>query len=114
MIEFGETLYWIDLTALDRLISNDASLKAQNLKETETITKENGDTITTTKEYPKSKEIDGAMYDLVRMLLEIVLLREDEMDVSLGTDRALNDLPLNVKIAFNTLIENKILVAEEA
>jgi len=38
----------------------------------------------------------------------------EELDTSLGADRALDKIPLSVKLAFNTLIKEKILVEVDA
>ena len=114
MIEFGGKYYMIDLDALDEIISKEESLKAQDIIETDVAQETvNGNlkTITTTRTIPKGKEIDGAMYDTIRLMLEIVMTREDDMDDTLGLDRALDSMPFNYKIAFNTLIKYKILTA---
>jgi len=118
MINIGGTMYYINFEALDELISTDDSLKAQEIKETEN--KESYDdkgnlisSVLTTKTYLKSKEIDGARYDCVGLMLQIIMNSDVELDGTLGFERALKSQPLNWQIAYNTLIHNGILIAEE-
>jgi len=114
MIKIGGVSFYINFEGLDALISSDKSLEAQEVSETSTkeLFDESGKTVNkeiTVRKYPKGKEIDGARYDCLGSLLEIILNGEAEIDDSLGIDRALNAMPLNWKIAFNTLTKYEIL-----
>jgi len=118
MIDLGGINYYIDFEALDALISTDKSLEAQQVTEVEKkeYTDENGKVMSadiTTKTYPKSKEIDGARYDCMGMMLQIIMNTDIEIDDTLGVDRGFAAMPLNWKIAFNTLKKNGVLVAAE-
>lgn len=118
MIDFGGVNYYIDMSALDKLISPDDSFKSQDVTEKsieKTKDKDGNEVIKETiKTYPKGKEIDGALYDTIRLFIEIVTTSPDEMDDTLGAERAMAGQPLNYKIAFNTLIHHGILVAVDA
>jgi hypothetical protein len=117
MIEFGGEYYLLNLEAIDDLIASDESLKAQIIEEVEikTYSGETGEHFTEkiVKTYPKQKEIDGARYEIINMMLSIVLGSADDMDDTLGIERALVKNPLSYKVAFNTLLEYKILVIKE-
>jgi hypothetical protein len=118
MIDLGGINYYIDFEALDKLISTDKSLEAQEVTETKTEEtfgedKKCYNTVVTTKVFPKSKEIDGARYDCMGMMLQIIMNTDIEIDDTLGLDRGFAAMPLNWKIAFNTLIKNGVLVAAE-
>jgi len=118
MIESGGITYYIDFDALDTVIATDKSLEAQDV--TETKTKEYLDdkgkvmsTDVTTRTYPKSKEIDGARYDCIGLMLQVIMNGDAEIDDTLGMDRGLAGMPLNWKIAFNTLKNCGVLKAIE-
>jgi len=118
MIDLGGINYYIDFEALDNLISTDKSLEAQEVTEVETEESlDDSGKITsskvTTRTYPKSKEIDGARYDCMGMMLQIIMNTDIEIDDTLGVERGFASMPLNWKIAFNTLKINGVLVAEE-
>lgn len=118
MIDLGGVTYHVDFGVLDKLISTDESLKAQNVTETELkeYFDSNGKIVSSdkiTKTYPKSKEIDGAIYDCIGLMLQIIMNTDAEIDETLGVDRGFSAMPLNWKIAFNTLTNYGVLVAIE-
>lgn len=118
MIDVGGITYYIDFEALDRLIATDKSLEAQDVTEIKKkeVFGDNNEVIhteVTTRTYPKSKEIDGARYDCMGLMLQIIMNSETEIDDTLGIDRGFAAMPLNWKIAFNTLKKYGVLVATE-
>ena len=118
MIDVGGIIYHIDFEALDKLIAVDESLKAQDITETEIkeYFDKDGELLSTdkiSKTYLKSKEIDGARYDCMGLMLQIIMNTDAEIDDTLGIDRGFAAMPLNWKIAFNTLTHYGVLVATE-
>jgi hypothetical protein len=112
MLEFGDSAYYIDLKAFDKAIT--LVRKSDDLIETENkvTTNENGEIIKTeffTKTTPKSKEIDGVKYDLLKTLIEYIIDSEEVPEDTLGADRALAQTSLGYKIMFNTLINEGII-----
>ena len=55
------------------------------------------------------KQIDSTRYETLRLMLDIILSYDIEIDDSLGFKRGVNKMPINVKIAMNTLIEYGVL-----
>jgi len=118
MIDVGGINYHINFEALDKLIATDDSLKAQDVTDIEIkeYFDEEGKKVSsdkTTKTYPKSKEIDGARYDCMGMMLQIIMNTDVDIDDTLGIERGFSAQPLNWKIAFNTLTHYGVLVATE-
>jgi len=113
MIEFGGTLYFIDLDALEKVISME--LLESKLVETQTKTTldEKGKIVSVEINEHSServKEISPAKYDIIRTMLDVVLdITEDDIDDTLGAERGLEKTSLSFKIAFNTLIEYGVL-----
>jgi len=113
-LDFGGTTYYIDLDAFDKLLTIDGNISPRTVVDTvETKTfddkgKLTGSEISTTTT-SKSKEINIATYETLRMFLEIVLTYNDESDDTLGVDRALLSAPLSFKISFNTLLKHGII-----
>lgn len=62
------------------------------------------------KDTPISGEfaINGPKYEIFRLLLEVILSNEEEMDNKMGY-KSLDNSGFPFKLAFNTLIEHKIL-----
>tara|TARA_R110000796_G_scaffold61077_2_gene141407 strand:- start:51264 stop:51614 length:351 start_codon:yes stop_codon:yes gene_type:complete len=113
MLGIGGVDYTIDLEALDVLITNKV-VNGDKIKETEkkVILDKDGKVITTeefTKEYDKVREIDMARYEVIRVLFEVILSTQDEIDDELGVDRALENLSLPFKLSFNTLLQYGII-----
>jgi hypothetical protein len=113
MIEFGGTIYCLDLDKLSETISLNSKLEKEI---TETVIKEyldeNGkstgyEVLKTTKD--RELTIDSTKYDLLRMMIEIITDDMEDTDDSLGVDRALEKTSLAYKIAFNTLHNYGIL-----
>lgn len=117
MLEIGGVIYTVDLEALDALIT--AKTTGGN-KITETETKElidDKDNVyakeKVTKEFDRIREIDMAKYETVRVLFEVILSMQEEIDDNLGVERALGDTSLPFKLSFNTLIQYGIIKEEE-
>lgn len=113
MIEFGGTVYYIDLAHMDKLLVIPLSPVIET--ETTTIKDESGEIVQVeimeTKIDAKNKEVDGVKYDIIKMFIEVILGYRDDGDGDsiLGADHVLDKKPLSFKIAFNTLLTNGIL-----
>lgn len=113
MIDIGGNLYVIDLDALSNVlvIDKDAEGKKYTQTEIKEFFDENGKITgkdVTTFEKAMVKEIDGPKYDTVRLLFEVLFSFDEEIDDNLGM-LSLNKASLSFKLAFNTLLEYKIL-----
>lgn len=113
MIDLGGIIYILDLDALSKVLSAEDNGDGK-ISETKTTSNydNNGEPISVTvskTEHEKAKEIDGPKYEVIRMCLEIVLMFNEELDETLGTERALKGTPIPFKIAFNTLSNYGIL-----
>lgn len=113
MLEIGGVEYAIDLEALDAVItskSHDTNKVTE--KESKEILDEKGELIGSevyTKEYERLREIDMAKYETIRVLFEVILSTQEEVDGDLGVERGLGKLPLPFKLSFNTLINYGII-----
>lgn len=85
---FGEH-YYIDLDVIEKYV---------DMSETSTLTT-TGETET---------KINIIKYELVKLMLDVVLTEADDIDDKLGLTSA-NDLTIPFKIAFNTLLNKKII-----
>lgn len=120
MIEFGGACYIIDLDGFNNVLIKDSD-KDEKHVETETVVTYNNEegetpnqiipisTVVTTREFTKGQEINGPKYDVIRMCLEILFTYNNEMDDTLGTERALSNTTIPFKVAFNTLLKYGIL-----
>jgi hypothetical protein len=121
MIQFGESVYYIDLKAFDRAVS---IIEKKELT-TDPVPTEKEIKITTDKdgnltreEYqkttPKSKEMDIAKYDILRDFINYIIDSDEITDDSkLGGDGALVDTSFGYKLVFNTLYKEGIIKEEE-
>jgi hypothetical protein len=114
-LEFGGVNYYVDFDALDSLLDIDKKNTKKNVIETETIISydsENnviGKTITK-RENERNKEINLASYETLRLLMEVIFSYQNEdMDDTLGAQRALDSSTLPFKLSFNTLIKYGII-----
>lgn len=114
MIEFGGITYYIDLETLDKVISPIGSKPTDKIKQKQTTSTKDGKgelfsvEITETVS-DKGKEVDGAKYEIIRFMFEVLMDNKDELDSALGIERAMDNTPLSYKIAFNTLYNYGIL-----
>lgn len=113
MLSVGGTEYMIDFDALGTLLTIQSEDDSKEMKEVdikevwekdEYIGKE-----VFTKTYQKGTELDMTKYEMVRMLFEVVLTYDIEIDETLGVERGLEGASLPFKLAFNTLIEYGII-----
>lgn len=119
MIEFGGSIYYIDLDALEKTIKPNGIEPTDKIVEREekaildsegNIT---GSEITEVSR-ERGREIDGAKYEMIRLMMEILMDGTEETDDdTLGADRALEKTSLSYKIAFNTLYNYGILKEQE-
>lgn len=108
----GEELF-VDYEQLNiMLTTGDPSLKGGDLSESETeeIFDEEGKLVSkkiTTKKFVKSREVDSFRYQMLMEMLQTVMDVEGEAD-SLG-NISTESFSVGQRIAYNTLIEYKIL-----
>lgn len=118
MLEFGDSIYYIDIKAFDKAITLQDVNKTKTISEKEfkTILDSDGKVIgqeIIEKTIPQNKEIDAAKYDLLKTFVEYIIDYSDETDDTLGSDRALSQTSLGYKIVFNTLIQQGIIKEKE-
>lgn len=113
MLEIGGVIYSINLEALDELITSKTTGDGKVIEtETKKITHKDptkNSTTKITKEYDRVREIDMAKYETIRVLFEVVLSMQDEIDDGLGVERALDSTTLPFKLSFNTLLQYGII-----
>lgn len=114
MIVFGDTTYYIDLGALDAAITLNGNNSTDLITTTTTTEEFDKDNVLvsktlTTESFARGKEIDAAKFDLLRNFIEVIVDYGDEIDTSLGSERALEKTPLSFQIAFNTLFNYEII-----
>lgn len=93
MLEFLGENYYLDIDELEKQVSYEKSVLPVTLS---------GDT-----EQPE-QQISVTRYDTFKSLIEVLLTEREELDESLGMHGA-KDLTIPFKLAFNTLLINKIL-----
>ena len=119
MIEFGGSIYYIDLDALEKTIKPIGVEPTDRVTEHEQKTYLDAEGKITGSEIvevsrDRGREIDGAKYEMVRLMIEILMDGTEETDDdTLGADRALEKTSLSYKIAFNTLYTYGILKEQE-
>ena len=113
MLEFGDSIFYIDLKAFDKAITI-IDGKSNTVTETEekTTLDEKGKLKLSEKfsrTIPRGKEIDATKYDLLKTLIEYIIDYDENFDDTLGADRALSQTPFTFKLAFNTLYNEGII-----
>jgi len=115
MIEFGGDKYYIDLNAVEKVVTIPKTGEKLFSKVTKTIYNEKGQ-ITNMEviesETPLPEDIDSIKLDLIRTCIDVLMDNTEELDSALGAENALEKTDLNYQIAFNTLLKNKILKIE--
>jgi len=110
MISLGDKNYIIDLEKYTNIVSNGSDNDMATETETEKITtndaggQKSTSTSVMTREYEKTQVIDGPKYDVLRMCLEVLLTYNEEIDETLGFERALASTTIPFKIACSTLL----------
>lgn len=99
MVELFGKNYYIDIDG----ITNKCKLNS-------TVSKNENDT--DEEEDDESTHINIFKYELVKMCLERILGEMDDVDEELGAFGGTNT-NISFKIAFNTLIKNKILIEDD-
>jgi hypothetical protein len=119
-LEIGGEKYYVNLEAIDTAIILKA-IKSDKVNKNDdviiettysTSLDETGEEIGSeivTNEYPRGLEINGALFEILRTMLEVILQYGEEFDDTLGVERAFDKLPFNFKIAFNTLSKYAII-----
>lgn len=118
MIEFGGVVYYIDIDALQKVCSP-KGLKPTDIvttKDIKTVTNEENkivgtETIESSRE--RGADIEVVKYDTIRLLLETVIDYSEDIDDSMGADRALEKTDISFKLAFNTLYNYGIIKEKE-
>jgi hypothetical protein len=94
MLKFLGENYYLDIDEFERQVSLDKSAIQKPVVESES-----GDT---------EQQISLTRFETFKSLIEVILTEREELDEGLGL-RAANDLTIPFKIAFNTLLINKII-----
>jgi hypothetical protein len=93
MLTFLGENYYLDINELERQVSYEKSVLPLSVSgETET----------------PEQQISVTRYETFKSLIEVLLTEREELDESLGMHGA-KDLTIPFKIAFNTLLINKII-----
>lgn len=114
MLEFGDKIYYLDIEKYSNFL-----LLPEDDKNREVTTKvvyfdkngliDHSNETTTTEKSGLLINVNKA--NLIETLLDIIMMGDDgkDEDVTLGTDKALENSSLAFKIAINTLIKYEIL-----
>jgi len=94
MLNFLGENYYLDIDELEKQVSYEKSVLPVSFT---------GDT-----EQSQEQQISVTRYDTFKSLIEVILTEREELDESLGIHGA-KDLTIPFKIAFNTLLINKII-----
>lgn len=118
MIEFGGVVYYIDIDALQKavLIKGFKPTDILSTVDKKTVTNEDGkivgtETIESLRE--RGVEVDAIKFDTIRLLLETLIDYNEDIDDSMGAERALEKTDLSFKMAFNTLYHYGIIKEKE-
>lgn len=110
MIEFGGITYYIDIDYLGKMLlptTTPALSDGVSVNEIKTVTDAEGNiVITETKQTisnTNNKELENIKYDVIKTMIEVLVDNDEELDDTLGADRALTTMPLGYRLAFNTL-----------
>jgi len=118
MIEFGGTFYHLDVDALEDAIKLRETSTDERIVDTVTTTNydSNGkvtDISVVESSSERGREIDATKYDFLRICVEVIIDYHDEIDDTLGVERALEKTTLPFRLAFNTLLKYGILTEVE-
>lgn len=119
MIKIADKYYYVDIKEFDKFVTSDAESKKNNepeVKEIKTFNDENilVSRITETLQPLTDKTIDGARYEMIKYLLDLLFQfgpgneEADEVDEMLNQS-ILDKSPMQFKLAFNTLKYYKII-----
>lgn len=116
-LEIGGLALLIDMDAMSDLIVIEPKDKTKCEKESNKVEAydEKGvliSTTVTTNTFTDERQIDASKYEVVRLMLDILLTYTEEIDSSLGFKRGMEKLPINIKLAINTLMKYNILIED--
>ena len=110
MIKVGKVCYYIDLSAIDKVTDADKEeFKAGVITTTETVEifDEEGNVASKqvhTRVENKPRELNMTKYEQINSMLQVLMGPPDEeLDESMGAERALSKQSFAFKTAFNTL-----------
>jgi hypothetical protein len=115
MLEFGNSVYMIDIAAFDKAVTigtrDDKKKPIVDVEKKTTVDGQGNITLIEVfeKTYGKNKEIDAVKYDLLKTFIEYLMDYDEPADDTLGIERALAKAPLGYKIIFNTLLHEGVL-----
>jgi hypothetical protein len=92
MLEFLGENYYIDLDEIEKSVSYEPLIK-EGEEGTEEI---------------KEQQISLTKWEVIKIMLDVVLSESDTVDEKLGRHSS-NDLTIPFKLAFNTLLINKVM-----
>lgn len=114
MLEIGGKIFTLDLDGIENIVIIDKNYEGK-FDIVETIT-DNVDTFGNSTnalrkvvKQERQKQVDQTKYETIRLLIELILTDTENLDDSLGFDRAMSKSSLGFKITFNTLLEYGIL-----
>jgi len=113
-IRIGNKRLRLDLDAMTKVVSIELSEEEKCKNESSTTQNFNGDgeligTTVITNTFTSERQVDTTRYETIRTMLDIVLTYDEILDDKLGFDRGVESLPINIKIAINTLLRYGIL-----
>jgi len=85
--------YYLDLVEIEKFVNID---KTQNTEDSEDANNDNN-----------GVHVNIVKFDLVKMLLDVIMTENDEVDERLGMNS--NETTIPFKFAFNTLLNNNII-----
>ena len=91
MLEFLGENYYIDIDEIEKSVSYEPLIKEG----------EEGEDV-------KEQQISLTKWEVIKMMLDVVLSESDTVDEKLGM-HSTNDITIPFKIAFNTLLINKVI-----
>ena len=113
MIEFGDTTFYIDINQLDKIVSKNNNKKTDKKSVQLKKVFDSDGNVSYTEELTtiieEEGEINPVKFEIINLMLDVVMATKDEMDTSLGVERALENTDLPFKIAFNTLYNYNII-----
>lgn len=111
MLEFGNTIYYLDLEVLNRKISIASDKVTKQIEKKTTYDSQHNPILfeVTENTIENDNGFDMAKYELLKIMIEFIMDYNQDIDEALGADRGLNDTTLSYKIIFNTLINQGIL-----
>lgn len=113
LLDIGGVEYVIDFEAMHTMLNSDKSLAYGEVTEVDVKEIYEGDECVGkevyTKTFTKGREIDMTRYEMLRLLFEVVLTYNEDIDDSLGVERGLSKTTLPFKLSYNTLINYGII-----